>query len=48
MVARHQDSVVLGNTTQPNGPTLACTGAEWKEFVAGVKLGDFDDLMEAI
>jgi Domain of unknown function (DUF397) len=48
MVARHQDSVVLGNTTQPDGPTLACTGAEWTQFVAGVKLGDFDDLLEII
>lgn len=48
MVARHENSVVFGNTTQPNGPTLAYTGAEWKEFIAGVKLGDFDDLLETI
>ncbi len=44
MVARDGDSVVLGNTAQPDGPAYAYTGAEWKEVVAGVKLGDFDDI----
>jgi hypothetical protein len=44
MVARHGDSIVFGNTIQPGGPVYAYTGAEWKEFIAGVKLGDFDDL----
>jgi predicted secreted Zn-dependent protease len=44
MVARYDDSVVLGNTTRPDGPVYAYTRAEWKEFIAGVKLGDFDDI----
>jgi predicted secreted Zn-dependent protease len=44
MVARHDDSVVLGNTARPDGPVYAYTRAEWKEFIAGVKLGDFDDI----
>ncbi len=44
MVARQEDSVLFGNSSQPGGPTLAYTGAEWKEFIAGVKLGDFDDI----
>jgi len=44
MVARHGDSVVFGNTGQPGGPVYAYTTAEWKEFLAGVKSGDFDDL----
>jgi hypothetical protein len=44
MVARYEDSVLFGNTSQPDGPTLAYTRAEWKEFIAGVKLGDFDDI----
>jgi hypothetical protein len=43
-VARDGDSVVFGNTTQPNGPVYTYTRAEWKEFLAGVKLGDFDDI----
>ena len=44
MVARHGDSVVLGNTSEPDGPVYMYTMAEWKEFLAGAKLGDFDDL----
>jgi hypothetical protein len=44
MVACQGDSVVLGNTSQPNGPVYRYTKDEWKEFLAGAKLGDFDDL----
>lgn len=44
MVARDGDSVVFGNTSQPEGPVFAYTRAEWKEFLAGAKLGDFDDI----
>jgi hypothetical protein len=44
MVARQGDSVVLGNTSQPDGPVQTYTTTEWKEFLAGAKLGDFDDL----
>lgn len=44
VVARNDESVLLGNTSQPDGSTLTYTRAEWQEFVAGVKRGDFDDL----
>jgi Domain of unknown function (DUF397) len=44
MVACDGDSVVFGNTSQPEGPVFTYTRAEWKEFLAGVKLGDFDDI----
>jgi len=44
MVARQGDSILLGNTTQPDGPVYMYSKAEWKEFLAGVKLGDFDEL----
>jgi hypothetical protein len=44
MVARQGDSVVVGNTSRPDGPVYRYTRAEWKEFLAGAKLGDFDDL----
>jgi len=44
MVARNGDSVVFGNTTRPNGPVYTYTRAEWNQFLAGAKLGDFDDL----
>ncbi len=43
-VARHGESVVFGNTSQPDGPVYAYTKTEWKEFLAGAKLGDFDDI----
>jgi len=45
IIARQGDSVVFGNSTQPNGATYAYTATEWKEFIAGVKLGDFDDIV---
>lgn len=45
MVARHGDSVVLGNTSQPDGPVYIYTRAEWGAFLAGAKLGDFDDIV---
>ncbi len=44
MVARDGDAVVLGSTTQPDGPVLVYTRAEWREFLAGAKLGDFDEI----
>jgi hypothetical protein len=44
MVARRGDDVVLGNTSQPDGPTYTYTWVEWKAFLAGVKNGDFDDI----
>jgi predicted secreted Zn-dependent protease len=44
MVARQGDSVFLGNTSQPDGPVCTYTRAEWREFLAGVKLGDFDEI----
>jgi predicted secreted Zn-dependent protease len=43
-VARDGEFVIFGNTAEPNSPVLAYTRAEWKEFLAGVKLGDFDDI----
>lgn len=44
MVARHGDSVVFSNTSHPNGQVYAYTKNEWNEFLAGAKLGDFDDI----
>ena len=44
MVASHDDSVVFGNTNHPNGPVYTYTRAEWTQFLAGAKRGDFDDL----
>jgi hypothetical protein len=44
MVARDGESVVFGNTTDPNGSTYSYTTAEWQQFVIGVKQGDFDGI----
>lgn len=43
-VARQGEFVVIGNTSNPDGPVSEFSVAEWKAFLAGAKLGDFDDL----
>lgn len=45
-VAVNGQMVVIGDTKTPDGPILSYTPAEWREFVFGVKSGDFDDLIE--
>ena len=42
MVVRYDNSVVLGNTSQHDGPVYPYTRTEWRDFVAGAKLGEFD------
>ena len=44
MVARNGDSVVFSNTRDPKGPVYTYTATEWREFLAGVKQGDFDSV----
>lgn len=41
-VARRGDSVLISNTSNPEGPISEFTTEEWRQFLAGVKLGDFD------
>jgi hypothetical protein len=43
-VARQGEFVLIGNTDSPEAPVSQFTSQEWSAFVAGVKLGDFDDL----
>mgnify|MGYP003623158081 CR=1 FL=1 len=45
MVAGRGDTVIFGNTTEPDGPFLAYTKGEWQAFIAGVKRGDFEDIV---
>ena len=45
-VAADDHSILIGNSRQPGGPVLEYTPAEWHEFVAGIKKGDFDDLLK--
>lgn len=43
-VTRQGEFVLIGNTNDPETPVSRFTSQEWGAFVAGVKLGDFDDL----
>jgi hypothetical protein len=43
-VARQGEFIVVGNTANPEAPVSRFTTAEWSAFLAGAKLGDFDDL----
>jgi len=44
MVARKGEAIVIGNTNSPEGPYGEFTVEEWRQFLAGAKLGDFDGL----
>lgn len=44
-VARYGELVLVGNTSNPDSPVSTFTAKEWSEFLAGAKLGDFDDLV---
>lgn len=43
-VARSGDSVLIGNTSRPEGPVGVFTADEWRHFLAGAKSGDFDGI----
>lgn len=45
-VAATRQMILVGDSKAPDGPILSYTPAEWREFVSGVKNGDFDDLIE--
>jgi hypothetical protein len=42
-VARDGERIFFGNTTKPDS-TITYTADEGREFVAGVRRGDFDDI----
>jgi len=41
-VAREADAVYIRNTSDPDGPISRFTTEEWRQFLAGAKLGHFD------
>jgi predicted secreted Zn-dependent protease len=43
-VARRGEFIVIGNTNDPEGPLSEFTAEEWRNFLAGAKLGDFDGI----
>jgi Domain of unknown function (DUF397) len=38
--------IMIGDTKNPGGPVLSYSRAEWDAFVAGIRQGDFDDLVQ--
>ena len=44
-VAASGQAVLIGSSREPGGPVLTYTPDKWREFVIGVKKGDFDDLL---
>lgn len=44
-VARRGEAVLIANTNTPYGTVSEFTLDEWREFLAGVKLGDFDEIV---
>lgn len=43
-VARNGESVLIGNTSSPEGQVSEFTADEWRHFLAGAKSGDFDSI----
>jgi hypothetical protein len=43
-VARRGEVVLIGNTNNPESPVTEFTIDEWRQFLAGAKLGDFDSI----
>jgi hypothetical protein len=43
-VARRGESVLIRNTNSPDGVVSEFTSEEWRQFLAGAKLGDFDGI----
>jgi hypothetical protein len=43
-VARRGEAVIIGNTNNPEGPVSEFSMEEWRQFLAGAKLGDFDGI----
>lgn len=44
-VARRGEQVLIGNTNHPESAACEFTVDEWRQFLAGVKLGDFDGIV---
>jgi hypothetical protein len=44
-VARDGEFVVIGSTDSLSGQVSEFTADEWRHFLAGAKLGDFDEIV---
>jgi hypothetical protein len=43
-VARQGEAVYIRNTSDPDVPVSRFTAEEWRQFLAGAKLGHFDGI----
>lgn len=43
-VARRGEYILIGSTNDPDAPINNFTIDEWRQFLAGAKLGDFDEI----
>lgn len=43
-VARRGDTILIGNTNSPEDHLSEFTTDEWRQFLDGAKLGDFDGI----
>jgi hypothetical protein len=43
-VARRDQFILIGNTNDPEGVVSKFTTDEWRQFLIGAKLGDFDGI----
>lgn len=43
-VTRRGNYVLIANTSDPESPVSKFTTDEWRQFLAGAKLGDFDNI----
>jgi hypothetical protein len=41
---RSAETIVIGDSKNPDGPVLSYSRDEWTAFVEGVQRGDFDDI----
>ena len=44
-VARRGEDVLIANTNDPDGSVVKFTMEEWRQFLAGAKLGNFDGII---
>jgi hypothetical protein len=44
-VARRGEAVLIANTNDTDGSVINFTTEEWRQFLAGAKLGDFDGIV---
>ena len=45
-VAASDQVILIGDSKEPEGPVLSYSHTEWRQFVDGIKSGEFDDLIK--